>query len=244
MRVKGDTYLMLIRLKDDGGTVTPDPKGDEPKQPTPEEVKAARKAVIEKLGGEARTSALSTVAPDTSRRDDDEEVELDLDGVDEKTAKAIRRTLKDTGRSARTIAAFALEQARKAKALEIGLEFGLEKDEIEGIQKALSGANNPDAIDLSGREIVVKLREDGTFAPQAKAKAEPKGKKKDEVDGDNLPQVDTGRGSGANRIKALEEKIDAIDESDPNAEAELAKLYAEVQKEQRAFEARQRRRAS
>lgn len=230
-------------MKDDGGTVTPDTT--ESKQPTPDEAKAARKSAIEKLSIEAQKNALNSAAPaDGTRRDDDDEVDVDLDGVDDKTAKAIRKTLREArekDKSIRTIAQFGLEQARKAKAFEIGLEFGLDRDEVEGIQKALSGANNPDAIDLSGREIVMKLKEDGTFAPQAAPKG---GSKKGAVDGDNLPPVDQGRSSGANRVKALEEKIDAIDPADPNAEAELAKLYGEVQREQKAFAERQRRRNS
>ena len=129
-----------------------------------------------------------------------------------------------------------------SKALEIGMEFGLHKDEIQGIDKALSGANNPDAIDLSGREIVIKLREDGTFAPKAAKKDDKTKSNPDDGKAANLPPVDTGRGSGANRIKALDEKIDAIDPNDPNAEAELAKLYAEVQQEQKRFEQRASRR--
>lgn len=212
--------------------------------PTPEEIKAQRKQAIEKFSIDAQRRAIEAGrnAEGTSGGGSSAP-EIDLTEVDPKVAAQIRKIVEDAQKKdehVRTLARFGIEQARKVKALEIGAEFSLDKDEIAEIEKALAGANNPDTLDLAGREIIINLKADGSFGKIEK----PGEKPKKEVDGEKLPPVDSGRSSGGNVLTALQQKIDAIDPADPKAASELDKLEAEMKKAQAAFEDRAKKRAS
>lgn len=206
-------------------------------QPTPEEIKAARRAAIEKVGIEVvRGAAPAAAAPAVVESDDDDVFEIDLEGVSAEQAKAIRKALKegrDAARGAQTIAGYAMEQARRVAALEIQAELGLDADEVKELERSLAAATRPDQLDLTRRELVIKLKSDGSFAkpvtkPAAKGGKEPKDER----------TFDSGRGSGGNQSAALQAKIDAIDLTKPGAMEELAKLQKEVDDAQARFNER------
>jgi len=201
------------------------------KQPTPEEAKAARRAKIDKLSLTAQQQAANKGSDDKPTVTGDFD-DVDLDGVDAKTAAAIRKAL-DAGKSSnehlRTMARFSMEQVRKVKALEIARDFDLDTEETAEIEKALSGANTPEQADLAARGLVITLREDGSFA---KADAPAKKPKAESKDG---RQFDSGRSAGGAKVNALLDKIEEIDPSDPEAEKKLAALKKEVDAAQRAF---------
>ncbi len=221
------------------GEVVDGGEGGEGQKPDPEAQKAARKAAIEKFGLETARAAQGG----GQQTKDDDDFTVDLDGVDENVAKAVRVALKhaaDVQRGAQTLANYGMEQARKVAALEVGAEFGLDKDEVAELTKAFESARNPDALDLSRREIVIKLREDGTFAS---AKPTAAGKKPaTKPDGTDARKFDEGRGSGGNQAAALAEKIEAIDASTPEGMAELAKLEKQVMAAQTRYTERAQRR--
>lgn len=238
--MQSDKWFVLLD-EAPNGEVDGDKGGEgEGNKPDPEAAKAARKAAIEKFGLEAARA--STNQGDGQRQQNDD-LDIDLDGVDEATAKAVRAALKHAGdvqQGAQALAKYGMEQARRVAALEVGAEFGLEKDEVDELVKAFEAARTPDALDLSRREIVIKLREDGTIAPTKPAAAG----KKPAVDNQSKDtrRFDDGRGSGGNQQAALAEKIDAIDPSTPEGMAELAKLAPQVEAAQKRYTERAMRR--
>lgn len=208
-------------------------KAPETVTPTPEQVKAARRTLLDKFEVE---SARTSQSPQTQQNDDsDDDEAVDLTGLDPQVASAIRKKLKAADAKSKhvnTLAQFGIEQAQRAKALELGREFGLDDDEIARVQKALGSARNPDAVDLAGRELAIKLREDGSVT----VAAAPKGKQDDSGGGTTPPPVDQGRGGGSNRAAVLADKLDAIDPyADP---AENQKLLDSLKKDADAAQSR------
>lgn len=200
----------------------------ESKGPTPDEQKAARRALLEKFEVESARNA----PPQQQQQSDDDDESIDLTGLDPQVAAAIKRKLKranDKDKHVATLAEFGIEQAQRAKALELGREFQLDDAEVASVQKALKNSRTPDAVDLAGRELAIKFREDGTVvvAKPAANTGTP--------DGGTPPPVDQGKGSGANRAAALLEKIDAIDPYDPKGAEKLAEYEKEMQAAQTRF---------
>ncbi len=237
--MESETWFILFDDAPNGEVEGEKGAGGEDNKPDPEAQKAARKAAIEKFGLETARAAQGG----GSQQQQDGELEVDLDGVDEATAKAVRAALKhanDVQKGAQTLANYGMEQARKVAALEVGAEFGLDKDEVDELVKAFESARTPDALDLSRREIVIKLREDGTFAPSKPAAAG----KKPAVDNQSKDtrKFDDGRGSGGNQAAALKEKLDAIDPTTPEGMAELARLETQVMAAQARYTERAQRR--
>jgi hypothetical protein len=239
-------------LRDEEGTVEPDQTGgdeneggkegdEKPTEPSADERKAARRKVLETLSLEAERAAAGQTqnqATETVTATDDE-FEVELDGVDASTAKSVKAALKKAQKvqeSANRIAEYGIQQARKVAAYEAAKELDA-WDDVEYIEKALSTANSPQQIDVARRELVIKLRDDGTPARKSEAKQKPAATK-------DKRTFDSGRNSGGNRVRALEEKIDAIDPSKPGAIEELAKLEREVEEAQKAFERRSSRRSN
>ncbi len=238
--MESETWFILFDNAPNGEVEGEKGAAGEDEKPDPEAQKAARKAAIEKFGLE---TARASVAQGGSQSQDGGEFEVDLDGVDETTAKAVRAALKHAGdvqKGAQALANFGMEQARKVAALEVGAEFGLDKDEVDELSKAFETARTPDALDLSRREIIIKLREDGTFAPTKTAAAG----KKPAVDNQSKDtrKFDDGRGSGGNQAAALKEKLDAIDPTTPEGMTELAKLETQVMAAQARYTERAQRR--
>lgn len=197
--------------------------------PTPEDQKAARRALLERFEVESARNA----PPQQQQQSDDDDESIDLSGLDPQVANAIKRKLKranDKDKHVATLAEFGIEQAQRAKALELGREFQLDDAEIASVQKALKNARTPDAVDLAGRELAIKFREDGTVVV-----AKPAAKAPTNDSGGTPPPVDQSRGSGANRAAALLEKIDEIDPYDPKAAEKMDALKKEADAAQARF---------
>lgn len=207
-------------------------QGDQNKpQPTPEEVKAARRLAIEKLGLEfARGGGGNSPqnVQQTPPQVPNEDFEIDLDGVDPAQAKAIKAALAKAGKvqtSAQQIAEYGMQQARRVAALEIARDLN-DFEIADEVEKALAGARTPDALDISKRELVIKLREDGSFAAPKEAAATLKEAGKQ--NSSSKPKFDEGRGNAGNEKAALMDEIDKIDPSDPDADKKLAQLEKRV----------------
>ena len=228
---------MFFELRDDAPNgPADDGKGDEP---TPEQVRAARRAAIERVSVDvSRGTPAAPSAPVVDAPAGDDAFDIDLTDVPAETAKAIRTALKEgkaAQQSAQTIAGFAMEQARRVAALEIQTELGLDADEVKEIERALQSATRPDQLDLTRRELVIKLKTDGTFAPPAKPADKKKGGDAPSGDKRDTRTFDTGRSSGNNEVAVLMKKIDEIDASKPGAMDELEKLRGEVEAAQKRF---------
>ncbi len=219
----------------EGGDNQPDPQAEALKAAA--DLKAKRKDFLAKQSLKAQQDAIQRGNDQQQQADSGE---IDLTGVDAVTATKIREALADRTKVRGVVSdalKFGMEQGRKAKALEIASELGIDKDEVPDLITSLSSARTPEELELRAKELVLEFKSDGSLATPSVA---PAGDKKKGETPEDKRTFDQGRSTSANRTSALLEKIDQIDMNDPEALTKLDALKKDVDAAQARSLARKR----